>query len=494
MRCGNGEVRRIGRQTGDLRRRQRAVRGSARPCSLPTIRTAPCKRTIAAPSSTTTCPPTAARPRNQLAATLGRLLPPLWKEMAQAEIDRAGKVGQYETLRRGHRGASSRAQRPSPSNSTAPRRIGERPCLLRPRSLRPRRSKKPRRRTIRWSRRTWWPPRVRRARAAPSGTTPAPGPFPTIPTVGTARPNCWPKTASTWSSPTCSGAGSPIIPATCSPAASRSGGTATRSSSVAPPRSDAGSRSTFGRSTSISTTAPKDFVEKLRREGRTQVSVKGEPSDWLCPSNSRQPELEIDSLLEVVRKYPVDGLHLDYIRYPGREYCYCDGCRRRFEAASGRKVANWPKDCFSRRSPKTQYNDWRCRQITELVDDDQPRGEADPAGPEDFRGGVRCLSRLPRVGRPGLARRGFKAGSLDFVCPMDYTADDTELASLVRSQVKLDRRPRAALRGHRRHGHGHTSDAGSRCSARSSPPDRWARRASRSSISARKPPPRSSRR
>ena len=36
--------------------------------------------------------------RNQLAATLGRLVPLLWKEMAQAELDRAGKVGQYETV------------------------------------------------------------------------------------------------------------------------------------------------------------------------------------------------------------------------------------------------------------------------------------------------------------------------------------------------------------------------------------------------------------
>ena len=30
-----------------------------------------------------------------------------------------------------------------------------------------------------------------------------------------------------------------------------------------------------------------------------------------------------------------------------------------------------------------------------------------------------------------------KAGYLDFVCPMDYTADDTEFVSLVRSQTKL---------------------------------------------------------
>jgi len=30
-----------------------------------------------------------------------------------------------------------------------------------------------------------------------------------------------------------------------------------------------------------------------------------------------------------------------------------------------------------------------------------------------------------------------KAGHLDFVCPMDYTAKDGEFAALVRSQIKL---------------------------------------------------------
>ena len=94
---------------------------------------------------------------------------------------------------------------------------------------------------------------------------------------------------------------------------------------------------------------PKDFVEKLRRQGRTQVSAAGEPCDWLCPSNPENRKLELDSMLEVARKYPVDGLHFDYIRYPDSAHCYCDGCRRRFEAESGRKVLDrdWPKECYS---------------------------------------------------------------------------------------------------------------------------------------------------
>jgi uncharacterized lipoprotein YddW (UPF0748 family) len=184
-------------------------------------------------------------------------------------------------------------------------------------------------------------------------------------------------------------------------------------------------------------TSQKDFIEKFRREGRTQVSVQGKPCDWLCPSHPGNRKLEMESMVEVARKYAVAGLHFDYIRYPGREYCYCDGCRRRFEADSDRKVLDrdWPKECYSG-ARKDEYNDWRCRQITSLV---------------------ASISREAKKVRPGLkisaavfgsypaCRVSFaqdwpewiKKGSLDFVCPMDYTANDSEFGALVQSQVKI---------------------------------------------------------
>jgi uncharacterized lipoprotein YddW (UPF0748 family) len=184
-------------------------------------------------------------------------------------------------------------------------------------------------------------------------------------------------------------------------------------------------------------TAPKDFVAKLRREGRTQVSVKGEPYDWLCPSNPENRKLELESLLEVARKYPIDGLHLDYIRYPEREYCYCDSCRRRFEAESGRPVSDrdWPKACYS--GPRREeYNDWRCRQITSLV-------AAISREAKKIRPGLK-ISAAVFVSYPwcreSLAQdwpAWVRSGYLDFVCPMDYMASDAEFVSLARNDMKL---------------------------------------------------------
>ena len=184
-------------------------------------------------------------------------------------------------------------------------------------------------------------------------------------------------------------------------------------------------------------TAPRDFIEKLRREGRTQVSVEGKPLDWLCPSHPDNRKLELESMVEVVRKYPVAGLHFDYIRYPGREYCYCAGCRRRFEADSGRKVLDkdWPKECYSG-SRKEEYNDWRCRQITSLLA--SIGREAKKVRP-GLKISAAVFGAYPDC-RASVAQdwpQWIKDGSLDFICPMDYTAKDAEFDALVRNQVKI---------------------------------------------------------
>jgi len=181
--------------------------------------------------------------------------------------------------------------------------------------------------------------------------------------------------------------------------------------------------------------APKSFVEKLRGEGRLQLSADGRVRQWLCPSHPKNVKLELRSLLEVARKYDVDGLHLDYIRYPGSDYCYCDGCRERFEEYSGAKVSDWPADC--RRGDQSEaYNDWRCRQITRLV-------ALLHAGGKHIRPELKISAAVfgayPDC-RKSMAQdwgRWVESGYLDFVCPMNYTENDPYFAFLVKKQLKM---------------------------------------------------------
>ena len=181
--------------------------------------------------------------------------------------------------------------------------------------------------------------------------------------------------------------------------------------------------------------APKEFVDKLRQEGRLQVDKEGKEVLWLCPSHPENFKLELESMLEVVRKYDVDGIHFDYIRYPDANSCYCDGCRKRFEEEKGVKVENWPQDVIS--GPlKDLYADWRREQITKLVK--AVSEEARKIKPS-IKISAAVFQDYPNcreyVGQDW--KLWVEEGYLDFVCPMDYTDSNSKFESLVKNQKEV---------------------------------------------------------
>lgn len=180
-------------------------------------------------------------------------------------------------------------------------------------------------------------------------------------------------------------------------------------------------------------TAPAEFLDRLRQEGRLQRDRDGSEIAWLCPSDPRNLALERDSMLEVVRKYDVAGIHFDYIRYPHEGACYCNGCRCRFEEAAGVTIERWPDDVL--RDPLGErFAQWRRDQITKLV---------------------RAVATEARRIRPGIMisaavfdwpasrdwagqdwKQWVDEGLLDFVCPMDYTMSLEYFDWLIRQQVE----------------------------------------------------------
>jgi len=58
--------------------------------------------------------------------------------------------------------------------------------------------------------------------------------------------------------------------------------------------------------------------------------------NYVCPANKKVQNYEINLINEVLEKYPISGIHLDFIRYPfPGEYCYCGYCRKLFFEKSG---------------------------------------------------------------------------------------------------------------------------------------------------------------
>lgn len=179
-----------------------------------------------------------------------------------------------------------------------------------------------------------------------------------------------------------------------------------------------------------------EFLQKMRDENRLQKSAAGEEKRWLCPSHPANFELEWRSMLEIAQKYPVDGVHFDYIRYDGGQFCFCDGCRERFQAETGMAVENWPADVRAD-APQSQEKDafqqWRRDQITRLVA--KVHEEVKKHRPEVqvsaavFGGYPGCKT---SVGQDWAAWA--EAGIVDFLCPMNYTQQAASFRNMTRTQ------------------------------------------------------------
>ncbi len=184
--------------------------------------------------------------------------------------------------------------------------------------------------------------------------------------------------------------------------------------------------------------APEPWVAELRKAGRLQSPLTNGDAPWLCPSHPDNLALERDSLLEVADRYPVDGIHLDYIRYPDSNACFCDGCRTRFAATRGKPIAekDWPACVRQGRPLRDAFLDWRREQITRLVR--AVRTELRARHPNVklsaavFAGYPECRETLGQDWHAWM-----REGLLDFVCPMNYTADDRAFESQARRNLAL---------------------------------------------------------
>jgi len=182
--------------------------------------------------------------------------------------------------------------------------------------------------------------------------------------------------------------------------------------------------------------APREFLERMKAEGRTQVSFAGTPQpQWLCPSHPANQQLEIDSMVEVARNYDVHGIHFDYIRYPDSDHCFCAGCRARFEKQLGRPVANWPKDAGPGGKDFESWLEFRRQNITKVV-----AGVHD--GARKARPGIKISAAVFRNWPQDRDKVGqdwkvwCDKGYLDFVCPMDYTPYNDSFRNMAMQQME----------------------------------------------------------
>lgn len=86
-------------------------------------------------------------------------------------------------------------------------------------------------------------------------------------------------------------------------------------------------------------------------------------SAFLNPAMPENREYALGFISEAVGRYDIDGLSLDYCRYPDMYGDFSDFSRRDFERRSGCKVEAWPQDIFRFDEaggiiPGPLYHDW----------------------------------------------------------------------------------------------------------------------------------------
>lgn len=178
--------------------------------------------------------------------------------------------------------------------------------------------------------------------------------------------------------------------------------------------------------------APDAFVTQMDQAGRLMKDSKGKSLKWLCPANPLNVELAANAAAEAVRRYPVDGFHLDYIRYPDSDACFCDNCAKRFRLDTGRPATNWPRDVISG-ADRAPFLAWRRDRITEALT--RIRSAVKTARPS-VQVSAAVWGNWPGV-RDSIGQDWVawcRDGRLDFVTPMNYTDTAGEARALYAGQ------------------------------------------------------------
>ncbi|MFP4027379.1 MAG: family 10 glycosylhydrolase [Candidatus Brocadiia bacterium] len=153
----------------------------------------------------------------------------------------------------------------------------------------------------------------------------------------------------------------------------------------------------------------------------------GEPQfRWACPNRPEVRDYEAAIYQELIDRYPIEGVHLDYIRY-SQGLCFCPHCREDYAEKVGGNLEDL--GVFDWNDPDADDMDrwirWRCGVITRFV---QRIREAANAKDKELSAAVfsHYPGTLQEIGQDW--ESWVREELLDYVFPMNYSYS-TEIAS-----------------------------------------------------------------
>lgn len=173
----------------------------------------------------------------------------------------------------------------------------------------------------------------------------------------------------------------------------------------------------------------------------------GDREVFICPGNPEARAHLVAVCRDIAKRYDVDGIQLDYIRYANKDLCYCNGCLDRFTTYLGATVT--PEQAAALRAksrmalPNAYQSAWlqfRRDQITSLV------REIRAAVKEERKDTMLTAAVIAWGSYPGSFQRSeaynhvgqdwygwIREGLVDAVCPMTYQTSTPSFNSWVRA-------------------------------------------------------------
>ena len=116
-----------------------------------------------------------------------------------------------------------------------------------------------------------------------------------------------------------------------------------------------------------------------RNPSLRMIDRHGRPKPWACPASEEVRRYELSLYEEVMENYDVDGVHMDYIRYPSEDVCFCSRCREGFRKETGVDPLEIGKssefNSFRSRSRNrghpawAKWIEWRAGWVTKFVEE-----------------------------------------------------------------------------------------------------------------------------
>ena len=181
--------------------------------------------------------------------------------------------------------------------------------------------------------------------------------------------------------------------------------------------------------------ATQDRIAIFAKRGWLLTNADGSPRPWLDPAVPEARAYLLDAVKEMAVKYRVDGVHLDFVRYPDFLSSLGPTMRTRFEAATKTKVADWPEDVKKSGKPREAFIAWRAGQVTDFVQAARKVMRRDAQG-KLLTAAVygKYPSCLHAVGQDW--ESWLETGLLDYVAPMNYTEDMAKFNEWLGAQTR----------------------------------------------------------